>query len=1116
MHSSPPVVFPTPPRQSLTHEPLEPIATPGPFSDPAPSKPIFFNLPQGHWAMRKSSPPSRLIRRTLPSTCTTQESLHDKPSVHPDETPPHGRQRHLPIITIHAQPFAPATCERYSPLSDEADDDAPGLGHTETSTPMCPTTTSDSLRPQHDSPQRRRQGTKAEVVSDSGAQANCFPQRIIDANPQLVTHITPAPPRTALVFGNNQSQATTQLAHINDYTAHITPSSMPDCIIAHAPIIDAGHIIIETKTEIIIRNIGEQYEVRYPKTANSNEWPLPLDVLNQLSNLRRNYPLTIDDTARMLQPFCFESAWAIHVTHDDGLTRPPLSYIYSSRILRCPKGVSTRSHRFHECCGHISEDSMCATQPGFDSPVWVNAPVTIVEIRAAFYDVVNIQDLTELHLLLVFSQLGLYTAGFDLWCLLLDSQLAVLMCGCFLEPVQNTKGRKIFTYPTRHNDDAAYHKCIGKVLAFFKNLYLSRPELGTRPQTQTIIRTDRFKTFLSEKSQQFYLDNNCLHQPASAYPHHQVAAERDIQTIVQNVAAAVHTNDFIRVSSWDDQAVVVHWIELHGHIPLSESGLTAHQMLYRGSTSEDHKKHWIVNCDKQYRFAFGDIVVHPLEKGIEYKKFSLKNDVGFYMGNDTSDSFREAFLELAPHYYHYEGDRFEDNPAIITPDMSPDPELTAASGPDTGEDLSDHDEPQVSNGQPALTDAGESPGQSPTTKRAVSPTHKRKAKHTLHRNYRSNADKIVLPVYTKRMGPRELRPRERLDYNKVNRVVDSSPQAIIEQIVARTYRISTLLERYVPVDDIGNDSISVGKALNIDAAIGDKKFEHSIKAEILDNLITKTGTLEAISHEEVKALPEHTFIHTVVKCKRKQNSDGTYDKHNARTAARDDEYLRILLARGRPTPASFSPTINSLTFQSVLQVASYTALLKTSSTLTLTRRCLKIRSPSSQSSTTTSRTSAAFPVDSFIAFARPFMASLHPAAYSTSTTQTKYYQVTLDTKGDSFLGIQFTRQPDGSTILTQPKLLHKLLKEYPSIGRKYTQDHPASEPTTADKQRLMYIVEYIRKTQDRGHQIYAASGDPLQFCCTVDASYLLHPESKGQTDYTIGLYKEGTFYNSSA
>eukprot|EP01036_Dinobryon_divergens_P033645 gene33645-biopygen26640 len=226
--------------------------------------------------------------------------------------------------------------------------------------------------------------------------------------------------------------------------------------------------------------------------------------------------------------------------------------------------------------------------------------------------------------------------------------------------------------------------------------------------------------------------------------------------------------------------------------------------------------------------------------------------------------FREAFLELAPHYYHYEGDRFEDNPAIITPDISPDPELTAATGPHTGEDLSDHDESQVSTGHPALTDAAP-PSRTPRL-------------HYPPSDY-TEADIVDLST----------RDLKRLE------VDDSSPQALIEQIVARIYRMSTLL--------------------NIDAAMGDKKFEHSIKAEILDNLITKTGTLEAISQAEVKALPEHTFIHTVVKCKRKQNSDGTYDKHKTRTAVRGE-------ARGRPPPASFSPTINALTFQFVLQVAT--------------------------------------------------------------------------------------------------------------------------------------------------------------------------------------------------
>ena len=74
----------------------------------------------------------------------------------------------------------------------------------------------------------------------------------------------------------------------------------------------------------------------------------------------------------------------------------------------------------------------------------------------------------------------------------------------------------------------------------------------------------------------------------------------------------------------------------------------------------------------------------------------------------------------------------------------------------------------------------------------------------------------------------------------------------------------------------------------------------------------------------------------------------------------------------------------------------------------------------------------------------------------------------------------------------------------------------AANPNTIDRQNLLYIVEYLRKTETRGHIIYASQDEQLQFHCTVDASYLLHTDSKGQTGYTIGLFTEGTFYNRSA
>ena len=49
----------------------------------------------------------------------------------------------------------------------------------------------------------------------------------------------------------------------------------------------------------------------------------------------------------------------------------------------------------------------------------------------------------------------------------------------------------------------------------------------------------------------------------------------------------------------------------------------------------------------------------------------------------------------------------------------------------------------------------------------------------------------------------------------------------------------------------------------------------------------------------------------------------------------------------------------------------------------------------------------------------------------------KYYQVTLDSIADSFLGIQIEHDADGSMTLLQPKLLAKLFHEYSADHHPY-------------------------------------------------------------------------------
>ena len=159
----------------------------------------------------------------------------------------------------------------------------------------------------------------------------------------------------------------------------------------------------------------------------------------------------------------------------------------------------------------------------------------------------------------------------------------------------------------------------------------------------------------------------------------------------------------------------------------------------------------------------------------------------------------------------------------------------------------------------------------------------------------------------------------------------------------------------------------------------------------------------------------------------------------------------------------------------------------------------------------------------------------------------KHFEVTLNEMAESFLGIHFEKLTDGSVLLTQPKLLQKLFKLYPSLRhRRRKPAHPygpeekseerdespiisstqqymtllgllgcltksrpdilaavsfgatkSSKPTYADFVDLMEIVDYLRDTSEKGHRIYAHDKKQnLQFICSVDASIL--PATCGQ------------------
>ena len=171
------------------------------------------------------------------------------------------------------------------------------------------------------------------------------------------------------------------------------------------------------------------------------------------------------------------------------------------------------------------------TQPGFDSPVWINADVTTDEVRLAFRNEpcllcvlakrrkegtrhwikkaaakpnskLRIKQETPEEEELIRKQLEEDQKDTKIGQIIYCDDVPVHPTSIggknYFFAFRDTKGRKIFTFPTKRNDDDTYLECLSTVLAFFKNLYLTCPELGIRPQT--IIRTDRFKTFKSAAS----------------------------------------------------------------------------------------------------------------------------------------------------------------------------------------------------------------------------------------------------------------------------------------------------------------------------------------------------------------------------------------------------------------------------------------------------------------------------------------------------------------------------------------------------------------------------------------------------------------------------------------
>ena len=1194
-------------------------------------------------------------------------------------------------------------------------------------------------------PQRRSRYTVTTVL-DTGANRTTFTKDTIDQNPDLVSKHLPRGQHTrSFVYGNGTEFKSEDAVQLGDYTAHIVPTTHQVNLVSINDIcVKGGHVVLFTPTSVVIHDIGNSYEIRYNKLLSEDDWLAPPDILNILSDLRAKHPLASDFHKSLEStPIGFEHIRPLQseipeISPQISVNKRRRNRIFSGRLHNSDPAVRHKVFNWHHRFGHACEDCMAhAVEPqGPDNlPYWRNTDITSCDVRRVFrYEPCLLCVLAKRrkegkrqhkkpqsekpnleldHKLRLLAEPILESPETDEQFkrqLEEDSKLRpgeiLSLDDVPVSPVsidgyntfflfRDTKTRKLFSFTTKDKNEDTYLACLKQVLIYFKRLYKEHSDWGPIPVIT--VRSDYMKTYKSRKVLNFYQDNDCKCELSSPYQHWQVAVERDVQTVINSMAAVIHSNHFINASAWS--YALRHFTRIFNDTPLSSTG-------YRAPNQLCNSSHF-VDASVKYRYAFGDLLVFPLQEGERKWKFDVRNEVGFYFGDDdmTKDA---AFIYLPFHHQlvsragaervdvseiqllRWYGKRVDVRKPTLTfgeirkgmLDLAPDvfedgiptvQHVKISEGSDDEQYSSDE-----SMTDDITDDSGDAPDQYTLQTNPQIRVHKRSPSKCRRgkRNHQRDRDRITLPVETMPLEPLQTRgqkgvgkkvdyrsminssvdleyrgrrtipgakasyqrPSQSFDYSdamelseimsKID-VDDNNHMEVFDSVISHMYRSMDLSDpehnqdAEIPTDEEYIDSIEAIEALRIDQKAGNGLFQEAIRAEVCDNLIRDTGTLQPISDDAVRAMPTAINIPTTVKCKRKLKPDGSYDKHKARMAARGDLLVRKMLRLGMDLPDTFSPTIRTLTFLLILQISVSKGLkcatqdikyaylnvdIPAEDTPIITKlhptvaqicgldpdqlyrvmKCLYGLPKSGKLWYEHYRNSLVkegylqskfdpclfyrvnedevtyvclFVDDTFV-----FSNSQHNLNKFLRSME-KYYQVSLDTTAESFLGVHFNHLNDGSVVMTQPKLMQKVLKEYPKIERYVSKKHPygptpsagyedryaqstsceqrkylrllglllyltksrpdimtavsfgatkAHSPKDLDFRKLLYVVEYLRITPEKGHRIYRNEGQPVQLHCTVDASYLLHPDSKGHTGYTIGFYNEGTFYNRSA
>jgi hypothetical protein len=93
------------------------------------------------------------------------------------------------------------------------------------------------------------------------------------------------------MYGNGTMQEVQHIVGVGNYDFQLTPDKCAATLVSVDQIVKAGHDVTFSNHQTVIADVNNGYRLRYARNPSSREWKIPIEAMEQITELRVKHPL---------------------------------------------------------------------------------------------------------------------------------------------------------------------------------------------------------------------------------------------------------------------------------------------------------------------------------------------------------------------------------------------------------------------------------------------------------------------------------------------------------------------------------------------------------------------------------------------------------------------------------------------------------------------------------------------------------------------------------------------------------------------------------------------------------------------------------------------------------